>query len=49
MAVVVVVLALLLCGRYLGQDYPFRNVSLSFEDRVKVYKKNNTMIIDFCS
>jgi hypothetical protein len=33
---VLVVLALLLCGRSLGQDYPFRNVSLSFEDRVKV-------------
>ena len=32
---VLIVLALLLC-KCLGQDYPFRNVSLSFEDRVKV-------------
>ena len=30
-----IVLSLLLC-RCHGQDYPFRNTSLSFEDRVKV-------------
>ena len=42
---VFVVFVLAFCGCH-GQDYPFRNTSLSFEDRVKVVSSEHCLNVN---